>query len=214
VEPTSPCVTNTPKRTPSFKEPNFSGRRKIGQGSNQGKSIGVASSRSNSQLSTLCGGSISTQFRMVGQDPTIRLPEFWGEASEDPDKNLFISEKIWEVKHIIYEDTNLAQLSITLRDHTLDWYMILDVNSPHGVLKTIADIKKLLVNEFQKPSSEEKYMNEMIEIRQKLGNSILEIDHRFKFMKGKLKYEITDMQHRHLFVNSLLPHLKVSFETT
>jgi uncharacterized protein YaaN involved in tellurite resistance len=27
-------------------------------------------------------------------------------------------------------------------------------------------------------------------------------------LKGKLKYAITDMQHRHLFVNSLLPHLK------
>jgi hypothetical protein len=23
---------------------------------------------------------------MVGHDPTIRLPEFWGEASEDPEK--------------------------------------------------------------------------------------------------------------------------------
>jgi hypothetical protein len=27
-------------------------------------------------------------------------------------------------------------------------------------------------------------------------------------MKGKLKYAIIDMQHRHLFVNFLLPHLK------
>ena len=51
-------------------------------------------------------------------------------------------------------------------------------------------------------------MNEMIEIRQKLGESIWEIDHRFKHLKGNLKYAITDMQHRNLFVNSLLPHLK------
>jgi hypothetical protein len=27
-------------------------------------------------------------------------------------------------------------------------------------------------------------------------------------IEGKLKYVMTDMQHRHLFVNSLLPHLK------
>jgi uncharacterized protein YaaN involved in tellurite resistance len=27
-------------------------------------------------------------------------------------------------------------------------------------------------------------------------------------MKWKLRYAMTDMQHRHLFVNSLLPHLK------
>jgi hypothetical protein len=48
-------------------------------------------------------------------------------------------------------------------------------------------------------------MNEMIEIRQKLGESIWEIDQRFKWLKGKLKYVMTDMQH---LVNSLLPHLK------
>jgi hypothetical protein len=86
--------------------------------------------------------------------------------------------------------------------------MSLDVNSPQGVPKTIADVKKLLVNEFQKPNSEDQYMNEMIEIRKKPGESVWEIDQRFKRLKGKLKYAITDMQHRHLFVNSLLPHLK------
>jgi len=36
-------------------------------------------------------------------------------------------------------------------------------------------------------------MNEMIEIRKKLGESFWEIDQRFKNLKGKLKYEIPDM---------------------
>jgi hypothetical protein len=43
------------------------------------------------------------------------------------------------------------QLEITLRDNALEWYMSLDVNSPPGVTRTIADVKKLLINEFQKP---------------------------------------------------------------
>jgi hypothetical protein len=86
--------------------------------------------------------------------------------------------------------------------------MSLAVNSPPGVTRTIADVKKLLINEFQNPSSEDQYMNEMIEIRKKPGESIWEIDQRFNFVKFKLKYVMTDMQHRHLFVNSLLPHLK------
>jgi len=47
------------------------------------------------------------------------------------------------------------QLVITLRDHVLDWYMSLDVNNPHGVPKTIAYMKKLLVNKFQKPILED-----------------------------------------------------------
>jgi hypothetical protein len=51
-------------------------------------------------------------------------------------------------------------------------------------------------------------MNEMIEIRQNPGESVWETDQRFKRLKGKLKYLMTEMQHRHMFFNSLLPHLK------
>jgi hypothetical protein len=86
--------------------------------------------------------------------------------------------------------------------------MRLLVNNPSRVTRTIADVKKLLINEFQKPISEDQYMNEMIEIRQKPGEFVWEIDQNFKHLKGKLKYVMIDMQHRHLFVNSLLPHLK------
>jgi hypothetical protein len=145
---------------------------------------------------------------MAGHDPTIRLPKFKGEASKDIEKHLFICENIWEAKQITDEDTKLAQLDITLRDCALDWYMSLVVNSPPGTTRTIADVNKLLINEFQKPSSEDQYMNEMIEIRQKPGESVWEIDKRFKHLKGKMKCFMTDMQHRHLFVNSILPHLK------
>jgi hypothetical protein len=43
--------------------------------------------------------------------------------------------------------------------------MSLAVNSPPGTTQTIPDMKKLLINEFQKHSLEDQYMNEMIEIR-------------------------------------------------
>jgi hypothetical protein len=52
-----------------------------------------------------------------------------------------------------------------IRYQALDWYMSLAVNSPPGVTRTISDFKKLLINEFEKNSSEDRYMNEMIEIR-------------------------------------------------
>jgi hypothetical protein len=86
--------------------------------------------------------------------------------------------------------------------------MSLATNNPPGTTKTIVDINKLLINEFQKLSSEDQYMYEMIKIRQKPGESVWEIDHRFKRMKVKLKYLMNDMQHRNLIFNSLLPHLK------
>jgi hypothetical protein len=113
-------VTITPERTPVFRQPNFSGRKATRHGSNQGASNGGSISGSNSQISTPCRGSSSTQFKMVGHDPMIILPKFRGEASEDPKKHLFICENIWEENEITYEDTKLTQLSITLRDFALD----------------------------------------------------------------------------------------------
>jgi hypothetical protein len=38
----------------------------------------------------------------------IRLPEFWGEESEEPEKHLFICEKKWEENKITIEDTNIT----------------------------------------------------------------------------------------------------------
>jgi hypothetical protein len=121
---------------------------------------------------------------------------------------LFICAKIWEEKHITDEDTKLVQLVITLRDRALDRYMSLDTNSSLGTARTLTNIKKLLINKFQKPSSEDQYMNEIIEIRQKPGEFVWETNHIFKRLKGKLKYLMTDMQHQHLFFHLLLPHLK------
>jgi hypothetical protein len=116
VEPTTPCATNTLERTPTFKQLHFSGRGATRQWSNQGKPTRGEILGSNNQLSTQRGGSSSSQFKMAGQYPTIRLPGFRGEALEDPKKHLFICEE----KQITNEDTKLTQLDITLRDRALD----------------------------------------------------------------------------------------------
>jgi hypothetical protein len=85
VEPTTPCVTNTPEINPTFRQSNFSGRKTSVNTSNQGESTGGASSGSNSQLSTPHEGSSSKQFKIAGHDPTIILQEFQGESSKDPE---------------------------------------------------------------------------------------------------------------------------------
>jgi hypothetical protein len=151
----------------------------VGCGSSGNSSRSISSTSSN-QVSTPCRGGSTTNFTMEGQDPTIRLPEFWGEGSDDPEKNLFICEKIWEAKKITDEDTKVAQLEITFRDHALDWYMGLTVNNPTRAPTTVIEVKKQLINEFQKPSSEDQFMNEMIEIKKKPGESVWEVDQKFK----------------------------------
>jgi hypothetical protein len=120
VEPINPCVTNTPKRTPPFRQLKFGGSPTERSTSTTGETTGGASSGSTSQVSTPHDRGSSSIFRMAGHDPTIRLPEFQGEATEDLEKHLFICAKIWEEKQITDEDTKLAQLAIMLRDHALD----------------------------------------------------------------------------------------------
>lgn len=85
-----------------------SGRRIfIGCGSS-GSSSRRSSSTRNNQVYTSHRGVSSTSFTMAGVDPTIRLPEFRGEGSEDPEKHLFICENIWEAKKVTDEDTKVA----------------------------------------------------------------------------------------------------------
>jgi hypothetical protein len=92
VEPINPCVTNTPKKTPPFRQLKF-GRKTARSTSTKGTTTGGASLGSTSQVYTSRGGS-SSMFRMAGHDPTISLPEFKGEVAEDPKKHLFICANI------------------------------------------------------------------------------------------------------------------------
>jgi hypothetical protein len=76
VEPINPCATNTPKRTPPFRQPNFEGSLIARSTYTLGVTTRGASSRNTSQVYTPRGGGISSLFRMAGHNPTIGLPEF------------------------------------------------------------------------------------------------------------------------------------------
>jgi hypothetical protein len=121
--------------------------------------------------------------------PPLGYQKFKGEACRRTRKNICSSvRRFGKRKQIIdMKILNLKNLAITLRDRALDWYMSLATNNPPGTTRTIADIKKLLINEFHKPSLEDQYMNEMIEIRQKPGESVWDIDQIFKRLKGKVE---------------------------
>jgi hypothetical protein len=74
VEHTNPCATNTPRRTPPFRQMMFGGSPTSGSTSTLGATTRGASPGNTSQVYTLCGGGSSSVFKMAGQDPTIRLP--------------------------------------------------------------------------------------------------------------------------------------------
>jgi hypothetical protein len=62
--------------------------------------------------------------------PRLDYHNFRERHQRNPKKHLFICEKIWETKQNPDEDKNIMQLANTLRDHSLEWYMSLDVNNP------------------------------------------------------------------------------------
>jgi hypothetical protein len=98
-------------------------------GSTSSNTSGSSSPNNSTQIVVPCGAG-TTHSTMAGVDPMIRLPEFHGDGSEDPEKHLFMCERIWEEKRVTDEATKVAQLAITFRNRALDWYMSLAVNNP------------------------------------------------------------------------------------
>jgi len=76
VEPINPCATNTPKRTPPFRQPNFGGSLIAGSTYTQRETTGGASLGNLSQVYTPRRGGSSSVIGMAGHDPTIILWEF------------------------------------------------------------------------------------------------------------------------------------------
>ena len=94
----------------------------------------------------------------------MRLPIFRGDGSEDLDQHWFLCEVVWNIKNVTDKVVKRAQLSTTLRDHTLRWYMKLvqGLSQP----KPLNEIKNALIVEFKKPKSESQCIIEIKEIKQ------------------------------------------------
>jgi hypothetical protein len=91
---------------------------------------------------------------MAGVDNTLRLPEFKGVGSEDPEQHLFVCEIVWATKNIQDDVVKIVQLATTFRGRALVWYMKLQSITPTGQARTLVEIKKALLKEFKNPKSE------------------------------------------------------------
>jgi hypothetical protein len=77
-----------------------------------------------------------------------------------------------------------------------------------GQARTLADIRKSLLKEFQKPKSESQCITELKEIKQLQNESVWDFDQRFKILMDRLTFQIPDEQHREWFIVGLLPHIR------
>jgi hypothetical protein len=71
----------------------------VSRGSQNSSSQSSGSSASSQSQPTSSRGG-TTQNNMAGLDNTLRLPEFQGVGSEDPEQHLFVCETIWAVKNV------------------------------------------------------------------------------------------------------------------
>jgi hypothetical protein len=202
VDSTTPCAS--PRSEVTFEDLSKALIVSRGRHSSSSQSSGSSAS-SQSQPTSPRGG--TTQNNMVGLDNTLRLPEFQGVGSEDPEQHLFVCETIWAAKNVQDEAVNIAQLETTFRGHTLVWYMKLQSTTPTGQARTLAEIRQALLKEFKKPKSESQYITELKEIKQVQNESVWDYDQRFKDLMGRLTFQIPDQQHQEWFIAGLLPHI-------
>jgi hypothetical protein len=103
---------------------------------------------------TVSLGGHSLRLRMVNQDSTLRLPVFHGMGRDDAEQHWFTCEVIWSVKRITDEASKIVQLETTFRDRALMWYMKYKATALVGQMRSLTEIKRDILKEFQKPKSE------------------------------------------------------------
>ena len=105
-------------------------------------------------------------------------------------------------------DIKKAHIIITLRGHALDWFMKFSaapIKTPH---KTLEEIRAAMISEFRKPKSESQCITEIKEIKQALAEAVWDFDQWFKTLMAKVRFKMSDVQHKEWFIATLLPHIQ------
>jgi hypothetical protein len=127
---------------------------------------------------------------MVNQDNTLRLPVFHGMGKDDVEQHWFTSEEIWSMKRITDETTKIVHLETMFRNKALMWYMKYKATMPIGWIRSLVDIKRDLLKEFQNPKSKSQYVSEIKDIKQQQGKIMWDYDQWFKILLDRLMFQI------------------------
>jgi hypothetical protein len=86
---------------------------------------------------------------MVNQGSALRVLVFHGTSKDDVEQHLFTYKEIGFVKRITDESFKIMQLETTFMDRALTWYMKYKDIAPVGQDRSLAEIKKDILREFQ-----------------------------------------------------------------
>ena len=104
-------------------------------------------------------------------------------------------------------DLKKSQMIMTLRGRALDWFMKFCIVLPGTPQNTLEDIRLAMICEFRKPKFESQCITKINEIKQALAESIWDFDQWFKTLMAKVRFQMSDVQHKEWFIVVLLPHI-------
>jgi hypothetical protein len=76
-----------------------------------------------------------------------------GMSRDDVEHHWFTCEAIWYFKRVIYEVSKISQLDTNFIDISSTSYMKYKVSMPKGQHRSLKEIKRDLLREFQNPNS-------------------------------------------------------------
>ena len=143
------------------------------------------------------------------ESDNVKLPLFHGNGTEDIEQYQILHEIVQTIKQVVDEDIKRGQLAKNFRGRALDWYMKF-MQVPMGkLMKNLAEIRNVLIEEFQKPKSELQYITELKEFKQYANKSIWDFGQRFKMLMAKVSFGMSDIQHKEWFITVLVPHIRM-----
>ena len=106
-------------------------------------------------------------------------------------------------------DVKRAQLIKKFWDRTLNWFMNCFMIPSGGKPKTMAQIQSLMIDEFKKPNSEQKCINEIKYMNQSPNEIVWDFEQRFKNLIHRVSFQIPNAQNKESFIAKLSPHRRL-----
>lgn len=100
------------------------------------------------------------------------------------------------MKQLHDQYAQIAQFATTFRDRALVWYMKFQTTTPARHIRTVANIKTMLILELKKPKSNSQCIKKLKEIKQGTNDSVWDFERRFKSLMNKLTFQILAQQHK------------------
>ena len=112
---------------------------------------------------------------------------------EDPEQHWLQCEAVWMVCLVHGADIKKAQMIMTLRGCTLEWFMKFCTAPAETPQKTLEEIWAAMTFEFRKPKSESQCIIEIKEIKQDLAKTVWDFDQRFKKQMEKVSFQMSNV---------------------